>query len=218
MNEHETEPVRGLPERLPAGETILWQGSPVAWLLARRAFHIGNLAIYFAVLEIWHIARLPLGADYWERTGLSTLWMTGMGVAAILLLIALAWLISRTTVYTITSQRLVIRFGVALPMTINLPFAAIDSAGLRVYGGGGDILMSLVSGQHISFPVLWPHVRPWRLRRAEPMLRSVPQAARVARILAQALAAALPAQAMADRSEPVAARQAGLRSSASIAA
>jgi Bacterial PH domain len=218
VNEHEAEPVRGLPARLPAGETILWQGSPLAWPLARRAFHIGNLAIYFVALEIWHIARLSLGGDHWRRWGQSALWMTGMSTAAILLLIFLAWLISRTTVYTLTNRRLVIRFGVALPMTINLPFTVIDVAGLRAYGdGSGDIPLSLVVGERISFPVLWPHVRPWRLSRAEPMLRSVPDAVRVARILAQALAAALPAQLMPDRGERVAAILAGLRPPASIA-
>ncbi|MEO0946437.1 MAG: PH domain-containing protein, partial [Pseudomonadota bacterium] len=33
-----TEPVRGLPERPPEGEEILWQGQPSAWALTRSAF------------------------------------------------------------------------------------------------------------------------------------------------------------------------------------
>ncbi|HBB55427.1 MAG TPA: phosphopantetheine adenylyltransferase, partial [Hyphomonadaceae bacterium] len=32
--EFDFEPVRGLPEALPAGEAILWQGAPSAWGLA----------------------------------------------------------------------------------------------------------------------------------------------------------------------------------------
>ena len=38
--------------------------------------------------------------------------------------------------------------------------------------------------------LLWPHVRPWRMRHPEPMLRSLPDAAHVAAILAPALTAA----------------------------
>ena len=219
MNEHETEPVRGLPQRLPAGETLLWQGAPLAWSLARRGFHVVDLTIYFLVLEIWHLTRLPSGGGQLDQVALAALWMTGMGAAAILLLIAVAWLIARTTVYTITSRRLVIRFGVALPMTVNLPFSVIDAAGLRVYrDGSGDIPLALAGGERISFPVLWPHVRPWRLTRAEPMLRCVPQAEHLSRVLAQALAAAIPAQQTLASGETGATAHAGLRPAASIAA
>ena len=49
-HEHEFEPQYGLPERLPAGENILWQGSPDFVTLARRVFHIRTLALYFALL------------------------------------------------------------------------------------------------------------------------------------------------------------------------
>ena len=90
VNEHETEPVRGLPQRLPAGEALLWQGSPLAWSLARRGFHVVDLAIYFLLLEIWHTVRLLSGGGEPGRAALAALWMTGMGAAAILLLIALA--------------------------------------------------------------------------------------------------------------------------------
>ena len=44
-HEHELEPQYGLPERLPATEKILWQGSPDARALARSAFHIRKLAL-----------------------------------------------------------------------------------------------------------------------------------------------------------------------------
>ncbi len=33
------EPVLGLPEAPPEGETILWQGAPLAWPLAKRALN-----------------------------------------------------------------------------------------------------------------------------------------------------------------------------------
>jgi hypothetical protein len=43
-----TEPVEGLPERPPEGESILWQGRPQAWALARESLAIRWVAGYFA--------------------------------------------------------------------------------------------------------------------------------------------------------------------------
>jgi hypothetical protein len=40
MNEYENEPVRGLPETLPPGETLLWQGEPDWLSMARRTFRL----------------------------------------------------------------------------------------------------------------------------------------------------------------------------------
>lgn len=38
-HEHEIEPQFGLPERLPSGEVLVWQGSPDVRALANSAFH-----------------------------------------------------------------------------------------------------------------------------------------------------------------------------------
>ena len=48
----------------------------------------------------------------------------------------------------------------------------------------------MTEGDKVAYLLLWPHARPWRLSKPEPMLRAVPDAARVAAILARALAAA----------------------------
>ena len=50
--EHEFEAVHGLPAALPAGENIIWQGSPVVSSFARNAFHIRALTGYFALLLV----------------------------------------------------------------------------------------------------------------------------------------------------------------------
>lgn len=185
------EPVRGLPARLPPGERMLWQGAPDAWLLARSAFHVRQLAVYFAVLLAWYavsVATTP-GADM--ASALPVLRAAGLAVAAVGLLTGIAWLTARTTIYTITNKRLVMRFGIALPMTVNLPFALIDGAGVKTNrNGAGDVLLSLAASQKIAYALLWPHARPWKLRQPEPMLRALPDAAGVAQILARALAAA----------------------------
>ncbi len=46
--------------------------------------------------------------------------------------------------------------------------------------------MQLAEGDSIAYLHLWPHARPWRAARPEPMLRCVPQAAQVAQLLSQA--------------------------------
>jgi Bacterial PH domain len=191
VNEHKKEPIRGLPQALPAGESLLWQGSPDVASLARRGFHIGKLALYFLLLATWRFTTVLADGRPFAPAVVSATWIALMGLAAITVLALIAWLTGRTTVYSITSGRVVIRFGIALPMTVNIPYGLIDAAGLRIYrDGSGEIPLSLDPDGRISFPIFWPHTRPWRLRRAEPMLRCVPNATEVAEVLARALKAA----------------------------
>jgi Bacterial PH domain len=182
---------RGLPAPLPPGERLLWQGAPRWDVLARRAFHVGKLATYCGALLLWRlIADLSDGQSP-AAAALAALWLTPLVLGVVGIPALLAWLFSRTTVYTITSRRLVLRSGVALPMTLNIPFRVIESAALKSYRDGtGDIPLALAGPDRISYLHLWPNARPWRVARPEPMLRAVPDAARVADILARALAAA----------------------------
>ena len=55
MSEYTTEPVKGLPELLPAGERMLWQGQPSWRALALRVFHVRKIAIYFTAILIWRL-------------------------------------------------------------------------------------------------------------------------------------------------------------------
>jgi hypothetical protein len=101
-------------------------------------------------------------------------------------------LVERTTLYTITNRRVVMRFGVALPMTINIPFNLIDEAALKLNrNGSGDIALALSASQKISYLLLWPHARPWRMRRPMPALRAISDPAGVAELFGHALAATL---------------------------
>ena len=191
MNEHENEPVPGLPTRLPAGETILWQGTPCWKSLARRAFHVGQIGVYFILLLAWSIAGAHGDGTSAAAAVISALRVLPLALAAVVILGVLAWLTARTTLYTITNRRVVIRFGIALPITLNLPFSMIDAAGLKAYADRtGDLAILLKAGQKISYLVLWPHVRPWRMACPEPTLRGIPDAASVAQVLGRALAAA----------------------------
>ncbi len=198
--EHDDEPVRGLPGPLPAGETILWQGSPDAKVFLRAALHGRWIAAYFAALVIYSITQASLfGAGVSLAAGLACLGMMAL----------FAWGVARTTVYTLTSKRIVLRIGVALTACFNLPLKSMAAADLRPLGTGhGDIALQL-EGSRIGYAFLWPHARPWQFRIPQPMLRSIPDAANVATMLVAARARISPV-AQAQPETPVATMPAGV--------
>jgi hypothetical protein len=186
-HEHELEPQYGLPERLPVGEHILWQGAPDFRTVALRIFHVRKAAIYFAALLLLR-AGFAMSDGGTLLDGLVSLaWPLPLALTALASLSALAWMTARTTVYTLTDKRVVLRIGIVLTLTFNIPLRTLSSAALRRgEGHTGDIVMQLAGPDHIAFLHLWPHVRPWRLARPEPMLRAVADAPRVAALLSQA--------------------------------
>jgi hypothetical protein len=197
MREHDSEPVPGLPEYLPQGETILWQGAPSWRPFALRAFHLRGLAAYFTALALWHLAD-GWRADF-QDAALGALRLIALGALPIVLLLGFGKLAARTTLYTITGRRVVMRVGVALPMTVNIPFSAVRSADLRLNkDGSGDIQLRLMPGRRVSYFAMWPHLRMLRVSNPEPMLRALPDAEVAARALSQALAssAAMPVRAL----------------------
>ena len=189
LKEHEYEPIRGLPASLPAGEGILWQGAPDRETLNRRMMHIHWVSVYFLGLVLWDITGGVMDGDSVRTIVASTARLAGLGTIAVGVLALFAYLVARTTVYTITNRRVVIRFGIAFPITLQIPFSKIESACLHVWPtGAGDIALSVAPGQKISYFILWPHVRPLCFTRTQPMLRGIPQVASVAQILSRALA------------------------------
>lgn len=188
--EHDIEAVRGLPGVLPKGETLLWQGSPDWRRLARSALHTHLVAIYFGILLTWAVIDSLVPGGVASPAGIVT--TAVLGALAYGILNLLAWLIARSTVYSITSKRVVMRVGVALSKCVNLPFSAIADAHLAENADGtGDIALAL-NAKSLGWLVMWPHIRPWRLARPEPTLRAIPDAAKIARLLAEACAAAVP--------------------------
>lgn len=187
-DDFEVEPVRGLPELLPAHEAMLWQGAPDWRVLARRAFAARACAGYFAALAIWRgwVAWTD-GGSAAEIASAAT-WLIALGAVAVGLLCLMAWLAARNTVYSITSKRVVLRIGFMLTITVNLPHRWIGAAELKLHAdGSGDIALRLTGATRLAYLMLWPSVRPWRLGRAEPALRAIPQARAVADILVDAM-------------------------------
>ena len=191
MSEYEYEEVRGLPNRLPQGESILWQGAPNWRVLARRTFHVRSVAIYFAVLVLIRgVAAAVLDDASILEAIASALLLVPIAATGLALLAGLAWWHARTTVYTITDRRVVLRFGIALQLAVNLPFREIGSAALSELSNGvGEIPLSLSSSGRLAYLHMWPHVRPGRFRDPEPMLRCIANGRDVANLLTRAWSA-----------------------------
>jgi len=189
--EHEFEATLGLPEKLPADETIRWQGSPDWKILAVEAFHVRKLAYYFAILLALRASfAIYDGASVIDAT-ISVLGLLPLALIALGAVSLLAWLTARTAVYTITNQRVVMRIGIVLSVTFNLPFTSLNNAGIKRFrNGAGDLPLTIGTDDKIAYLHLWPHARPWRFAKAEPMMRSVSDVVNVANILSTAMAEA----------------------------
>lgn len=161
-------------------ERLLWRGRPNVALLARGAFRTYWVAFYFAVL-----VGICLATD---RPGTAAI-MAGAGVVTIAILYFLAWLSARSTLYILTDVRVIMRIGMAIETRINVPLKQVIAAHLRDSGKGfGDIALELSGDRLLGVVLLWPHLRPWHINHPQPMLRGIPDVARVAQLMADARA------------------------------
>ncbi len=177
--------------KLMSGETLLWRGGPDWRAVARDVLHVRLVTGYFALMLIWEFAADR--ADGWSP--LNTLWRgVGLLVTSLVLLslcALYALVIARTTRYTVTSERCILDYGVALTATLSVPWRQVAQVAVDARDDGkGDILLTPRPGPRLRYMKLWPHARPWRWSRAEPMLRGVPEAIQVAMAISQAAKAA----------------------------
>ncbi len=184
------EPTPGLPEALPEGERILWSGTPDWKAFAFDVFHVRAIALYALLILVWRVGTTlydgaGIGAALGSAIVLTVVFGVGLGLLAVLALVT-----AKSTRYTITNRRVVMRIGVALTMSVNLPFKQILSADYRdtTFGTGG-IALAMAQTGGLGYLVLWPHARPFRFSKPEPMLRGIKDGEHVARILSHALAA-----------------------------
>ncbi len=188
VGEYEEEPVRGLPDYLPPGEDLLWQGEPDFRTLAESVFYLRRISIYFAFLILVHLGFQLSGGAGVVDVLLGSSWMIGLGVCGLAIIATLAWAYARSTVYTITSKRVVIRSGVAMPMMINIPLPVITAADMRHFrNGAGDIVLSLQQQKRLSYLFLWPNVKAWKFSPTLPALVCLTNVDEAAAALAQAL-------------------------------
>lgn len=190
MIKGEPEALWGLPDDLPVGEHIVWQGQPVWREMAVRVFHIRKIAVYFVLLAAIHAGFQLYEGATWLVAVKGASWLVLLGLSALLILGVLARLYANTTIYTMTNHRLVLRFGVALPMMINIPWDKVDAADLQLNGKDhGSITLAVSPGQKMSYWLLWPFAKPWRFAPVQPMLRCIADPREVAEKLRQAVSA-----------------------------
>jgi hypothetical protein len=188
LGEYDYEPIRGLPGSLPAGEILLWQGSPAWRPLARRALHATAVAAYFGLLILWELGGALYARAPWAPALRISGILLALGVVTVSLLCLVAWASARATVYSLTNRRLVIRHGISLPMSLNIPLRLVETMALsRHADGSGDIALGLPRGERIGYLLNWPHVRPWRFSRPQPTLRSLANAPHVAALMGRAV-------------------------------
>lgn len=178
---------------LMPGERVLWQGRPSWQALARDLLHVRLVALYFALFLIWGAHADRSGGRSPAETLLAGVPLLALGVAVLAGCAAFAWACAWTTSYVVTDRRCILSFGMALTATLSVPLGRIAVVAVTLRADGtGDIPLALKPGQGVAFLKLWPHVRPWRFSRAQPMLRGVAGAAEVATLLSQAVAAVSP--------------------------
>lgn len=123
------EPVRGLPEALPAGEHILWQGSPSVRMLAREALSTRTVGLYFIGIAALRVVVSTASHPLPQALGHAVPVLLA-GAVAIAILCGIAFAQARSTVYTLTNKPVEMRIGAAL--TLNLTYTWIGNAALSV--------------------------------------------------------------------------------------
>jgi len=182
--------IPGIGPSLPPGEQLLWVGAPSAERVARDAMHTRGLAVYFALLVLGPALFASAGSRL-AAILTASVWVVPLGIATVLFARTFSVLVARTTVYAITDRRIVMKVGIALPTTINIPLHSVTAAAMQQRGdGGGDIAVSLGDDARIAYLLLWPHARAWRLAHPQPTLRGLDDVAAVGRTLTSAIAAA----------------------------
>lgn len=184
----------GLPDHLPEGEKLLWQGRPDWTRLAINAFHVRKVALYFGAIIVgqagWHLLS---GATIDEAVNAMPV-LTALAFAACAILLAFAYASAKTTRYTLTNKRALMKIGIALPVIINIPYRQVDGVSFADTGGGiGTICFKTGGGVRLAYMLLAPHAKPWNFGKPQPAFRDIPNVEDVASRLAFALGGRMPA-------------------------
>ena len=180
------EPIKGLPGILPEGEDILWQGRPNWWALSKDSLNVYWVLGYFIVLAVWrYLSLYQVEGTGYAMAG--SLPLMVLGIVACTILVGIAYIQARMTIYTITTKRVVMRIGAALTITFNFPYKKISNADLGLRKDGtGTIALELIGYNKVSYLVLWPHLRPWKMSNPQPAFRCIDNPEEVAKILSKA--------------------------------
>lgn len=186
--EHSFEPVEGLPAKLPVGEEIVWQGRSNPFFLAVDAFHLRSVALYFGLLLLVRVGFDVGSGESIAGSFSAGLTTFGKGLLCLAILGGMAALMARKSMFTITTERVVLRHGVGIRKYINIPFKDIHAVELKSFTSGtGNIALAVTETTRIPYLHLWPFARPFRFGKPVPLLRGVDNATEVAQTLGQTM-------------------------------
>ena len=178
-------------DRFGPGEYPVWQGRPRWLALARDVLHVRVIGLYLGLVWIWIAAASRSSGLSPVETLVAGVPLALASAAVIGACLTFAWGLARTTRYTLTNQRCILQYGLALTATVSIPLRQVASVAIAERSDGtGDLPLQLKPGKRIGYIKLWPHVRPWHTAHPAPMLRCVPDAARLGLLLSQAMEAA----------------------------
>ena len=154
------EPIRGLPERPPEGEVILWQGEPNWLRLTVDSLNLWWVLAYFIFLFVWRFISvsdlMPI-----DQALLVSFPFLALALIVALLLLLIGFIQAKATVYTITNKRIVMRIGAALTLTLNLPFTEIENAAIASSSKNfGSIAIDTKNDAKFSFCLLYTSPSP----------------------------------------------------------
>lgn len=182
------ERIEGIDAPLPPGEHVRWQGRPSLWPLARRAFHVRAILLYFGALAALRAALTVSDGRPAAEVAAGATALLVMGLIAAGLALLLAWLSVQTTIFAITDRRIVLRSGIVINGTVSIPFRIVDRVDTRRHAdGSGDVAIAIAGSDRIPYLSLWPYARPWRVNHPEPMFRAVTDFDALAATLGEAL-------------------------------
>jgi hypothetical protein len=151
---------------------------------------VRKVAVYFLILLAWRVLNGVNEGHSATAIATGCLWLLGLGAIALTLLSVLAYWSARVTVYSITNRRVLLRHGVAVQMTMNVPFDLLDSAGVIPRAlGTGDLAMAVRKDHRVGYVVTWPHVRPGYFARPQPSFRALADAPQAGALLQAAMLA-----------------------------
>lgn len=201
--------IRGVPHALPDGEHLLWEGAPSAPLVAKHVFHRAWVIVYFAVMTGWWVVS-TMGTVPGNEFLVQLAVRVGLALIVLGVVEFMARAVARTTVYAITSKRVVLQIGVVLPMTINVPLRLLQDAGIaRFRDGSGQIALTLLPGDRLAYIALWPHCKVFKLNQPSPVLRGLPNPDEVGTLLRDAIVADNDAESVIDTTPVPGAQKSG---------
>ena len=163
-----------LAESLPDGEVLIWQGRSEAHAIAIRGMYLWYVVAYLLGLVVLRTGYLILGDASISEWSALLAWQLLASLFIVGVIVGLSVLYAKTTIYSLTNRRLILRTGAAVPIHVNFPLEQIASADLKVFSDGtGDIALRLENSDKLYWLLLWPNVRSWWIRPLQPLLRGL---------------------------------------------